>query len=127
MVQGQLRLSKTYTTRVECVSKIWELVTTYDCDKDDDDDDVSWALVHDVKVTKGKIGQTYVAALHPVDGDMVFLYRDLSIYQYEIKAKRNEKVGQFPGVIKRNLPKYLDAFGLVHPLWPTTLPSLPSI
>ncbi|PON95364.1 F-box domain containing protein [Trema orientale] len=122
VVQGRLRLSQIYRgiKRVlGFVLRIWELVN---CDYDNDD--ASWLLVHDVTLTEVKANKMFVAAFHPVNGDVIFLFHDLDVCQYHIREDTVEIVEEFS---KLNDCGYLDAISLVHPLWPTTIPSLPSI
>ena len=122
VVQGRLRLSQMFRIkRLGFVLKIWELVN-YDYDNDD----ASWLLVHDVRVTRRKTNQMFVVAFHPINGDVIFLFRDNDIYQYYISEDLNEIVGGFPELQKTAASGSLDVFSLVHPLWPTTIPSLPS-
>ncbi|PON68712.1 F-box domain containing protein [Parasponia andersonii] len=89
VVQGRLRLSQMYRFKrvLGFVLKIWELVN---CDYDNGD--ASCLLVHNVILAGVKANKMLVAAFHPVNGDVIFLFRDLDICQYDIGGEKIEKV-----------------------------------
>ncbi|GMN59891.1 hypothetical protein TIFTF001_028986 [Ficus carica] len=119
VVRGRLRLAQVYFLKRSdsYVLKAWELV--------DDHRNASWDLVHHVRFKRSdKSVLLFLVALHPDDGDAVFLTSGNNgetecqdLFQYKIGSDDVEPVckGRYGSCV----------FPLVHPWWPTTIPSLP--
>ncbi|GMN27027.1 hypothetical protein TIFTF001_049332 [Ficus carica] len=119
VVRGRLRLAQVYflNRSNSYVLKAWELV--------DDHRNASWDLVHHVHFKRtDKSVLLFLVALHPDDGDAVFLTSGTNgktkcqdLFQYKIGSDDVEPVcrGRYGSCV----------FPLVHPWWPTTIPSLP--
>lgn len=126
VVKGRLQLSQLVFVDQKSLLKIWEL-NQYD----DDDDDTSWTLVHDVEVRPifkrpiTRRSRLFVVAFHPENANVVFLSRAYSrrIYRYDIEQEKVELVGKFPIDGNKIFPISLRCYTLTHPLWPTLLPS----
>ncbi|GMN59889.1 hypothetical protein TIFTF001_028990 [Ficus carica] len=127
VVRGRLRLAHFYfdVRSNTYVLKAWELL--YDDDYNHNNN-ASWDLVHDVLIKRSDESvKLALVALHPEDGDTFFLTRIISreirhegydLFQYKIGSSDDVEL------VCRCRNGFC-AFPLVHPWWPTTIPSLP--
>ncbi|POO00215.1 F-box domain containing protein [Trema orientale] len=126
VVRGQLRLLQLHKINQSCFGlKVWELIDYGDVTR-------SWILVHEVKL-KG-VDEIFELAFHPNNGDAIFVVRDRIIYQYEIENEKYEKISEFPYDDygenvdqERSVARFPNVFIIMQPLWPTSIPELPSI
>lgn len=120
--EGRLRLSNFVSEGGGYQSlRVWELA-------EGDDNPHSWCLKHEV-CFEARRRPAYVLAFDPNDGDVVFIFYDDYIFRHELRLKEKKKVGEFSvqGVDIRNPVYDMSVFPLVHPFWPTRVPSLVSI
>ena len=127
VVRGHLRLAHFYfdVRSNTYILKACELL--YD-DDDNHNNNASWDLVHDVLIKRSNESvKLALAALHPEDGDTFFLTRIISreirhegydLFQYKIGSTDDVEL------VCRCSRNGFSAFPLVHPWWPTTIPSL---
>ena len=111
-VHGKLRLWQFYVMEeAGCfVVKVWEL------------DSDGWVTVHDARPRTEHCPfsiHAVLRALHPCDGDMVFLLEPSSrnVWQYHIRRGSCEKICEF----KHNCTSG-HIYALVHLPWPTMIP-----
>ena len=84
VVQGRLRLSL-ILPEIESTGhnlKVWEF---------NEDGEDSWLLVNDVVLKRETAIMSFVLALHPSNGDVIFVVCDQEIYQYEIGKDKYQK------------------------------------
>ncbi|PON35049.1 hypothetical protein PanWU01x14_339330 [Parasponia andersonii] len=127
VVQGRLRLSQLLKTNQKFVLKVWEL------NHNSNDNFVHWLLVHEVRLKRNlnRTNRMFMAAFHPNNGDVIFVFCDHDLYRYKIGEGKYKKVGQLPHLKyptnnADKLTRYFRTCTLVHPTWPTLIPILPS-
>ncbi|PON95614.1 F-box domain containing protein, partial [Trema orientale] len=129
LVKERLRLSQLLPNEsagIGFVLKVWELNYNYvdDCN-DNDGFSWTWTLVHNVEVKDRHKLRLFVIAFHPNNGNVIFLLRGYRhIYQYDIVEGKMKQVGKLPDEAKKSCYADLQVFTLVHPFWPTLLPSV---
>ncbi|PON69297.1 Proteasome assembly chaperone [Parasponia andersonii] len=119
VVRGQPRLSQLYLAEEanSYVLKVWELDTAMSrsCSP--------WDLVHHVSLVRSDESMLFLIALHPEDGDAFFFTRrdgdDRDICQYKIGSDNFEPVCES----EYDIDSFC-VFPLVHPWWPTKIPSM---
>ncbi|PON92233.1 F-box domain containing protein [Trema orientale] len=93
---------------------IWELIHNHDVTA------VSWSLVYDAGCCAGREVRYYGLSLHPSRDSVVFFSRGNRVFQSNVSKGVLEKVHKFEGKIGLGLCAFL----LVHPPWPTPIPSI---
>ncbi|EXC31348.1 hypothetical protein L484_017628 [Morus notabilis] len=116
-VRGELRLLHVLEINVECfVIKIWELEYT-------DWVSTSWVLVHELYFKRKYLKNMVGLAFHINNSDVFFIIWGNHVFQYKIKENPYEKVGELQVPI--NSHERICSYPLVHPAWPTPVPSHP--
>ncbi|PON56357.1 F-box domain containing protein [Parasponia andersonii] len=115
VVRGQLRLLEIFKRGFGFVLKVWEL----------NHESGEWNLVH--HRVKWVASMFKMLALHPADGDEIFMLRDYVIWIYNIREDRYKRLGESPKIPDEEIGlTYLDGiFTLTHPVCPTSLFALP--
>ena len=99
--------------------EVWE---RKDCD--DNTASCCWSVVHNAVVEMEVHRGAFLMALHPNDGNLVFLLVDgINVCRYDMRLRKGEKVGQFPERVGAGI--VLTVYALCSP-WPTPVPSLQS-
>ncbi|KAL5579708.1 hypothetical protein UlMin_012150 [Ulmus minor] len=124
VVCGQLRLSQLFKARKSCfLLRIWEL-------NHNNNGTVSWVLHHEARLlvdSSEMTGEMVLLALHPINGAIVFTLLGDHVCQYNILERKLESFFQHKDgyilylmKIAKN-KKFISAFTLVHPPWPTPI------
>ncbi|CAH9129051.1 unnamed protein product [Cuscuta epithymum] len=120
-VDGELRLLQvvlltcTNKKKVTVNLKVWKLSS-------------SWVLVHDKRYPKRPNHEKLLVAppfLHPTNGDVVFVVWGKSIFQYSLMEDVCELIHELQEPVNLKTTRVI-SFPLVHPIWPTKLPSMMS-
>ncbi|PON93319.1 LOW QUALITY PROTEIN: hypothetical protein TorRG33x02_108900 [Trema orientale] len=122
---GRLRLSQLVKTNQEFVLRVWELNHNNKKKKDQE-----WLLVHKVRLQTEETDRLFVAAFHPYNEDVIYMFCDHYVYKYKIGQGEFKIFGQlpdqYPKSIADELMLYLRSYTLVYPSWPTSIPTLPA-
>ncbi|KAL5553068.1 hypothetical protein UlMin_040469 [Ulmus minor] len=129
VVCGRVRLSRISNFDEVIEFKIWEL--NYN-----DDGSNYWLLKNNEKlrisVEEFVVVKMVMLGFDPNNGDVVYMARDNNIFQYNIEEHKYEKVGEFPfdrdekGIFNYEAGKNTIVVPIMHPIWPTLIPPLPS-
>lgn len=129
VVRGRLRLSQMQFLRTDELKfdlKVWELSHS-------NNGNLKWILGHEVRLKRRNTYKMFVgvAAFHPNNGNEIFMFCGCELYKYKIGQGKHEKVGKLPNPDFEHNPyvltRYLSKFTLIHPSWPTSIPTLPSL
>ena len=84
--------------------------------------------MHDLNLKRNKIDRMFVANFHPTNEDVTFMFCNRDIYKYKIGQRKYKKFEKLPFSVHQKhrayeLTECLCKCTLVHPLWPTLIPS----